>query len=70
MLEISSEARQKKWRNPEPPEQSCLVGLQLLLAFYLSGAAYYTGNDFKPAKRVPAAQRTYWNTGGARRLEG
>ena len=23
--------------------------------------AYYTGNDFKPAKRVPARERTYWN---------
>jgi hypothetical protein len=24
--------------------------------------AYYTGDDFKPAKRLPAQQRTYWNT--------
>jgi nitroreductase len=23
--------------------------------------AYYTGDDFKPARRVPARQRTYWN---------
>ena len=23
--------------------------------------AYYTGNDFKPAKRLPARERTYWN---------
>jgi nitroreductase len=23
--------------------------------------AYFTGEDFKPAKRVPAAERTYWN---------
>ncbi len=23
--------------------------------------AYYTGDDFKPAKRIPARQRTYWN---------
>jgi nitroreductase len=23
--------------------------------------AYYTGEDFKPARRVPARQRTYWN---------
>lgn len=29
--------------------------------------AYFTGDDFKPAKRVPAAERTYWNTWGARR---
>ena len=23
--------------------------------------AYFTGDDFKPAKRVPARERTYWN---------
>lgn len=23
--------------------------------------AYYTGDDFKPAQRVPARERTYWN---------
>jgi nitroreductase len=29
--------------------------------------AYYTGDDFKPAKRLPARQRTYWNTWQQRR---
>ena len=29
--------------------------------------AYYTGEDFKPARRAPARERTYWNTWGARR---
>jgi nitroreductase len=29
--------------------------------------AYFTGDDFKPAKRIPAAERTYWNTWGVRR---
>ena len=29
--------------------------------------AYFTGDDFKPAKRVPARERTYWNQWGARR---
>ncbi len=29
--------------------------------------AYYTGHDFKPAKRVPARERTYWNGWGQRR---
>ena len=29
--------------------------------------AYFTGDDFKPAKRIPASERTYWNTWGARR---
>lgn len=26
--------------------------------------AYYTGEDFKPAKRVPARERTFWDTWG------
>ena len=29
--------------------------------------AYFTGDDFKPVKPLPAAERTYWNTWGARR---
>lgn len=29
--------------------------------------AYYTGEDFKPAKRVPAAEVTSWNSWGNRR---
>ena len=29
--------------------------------------AYYTGEDFKPAKRVPARARTYWNGWGKTR---
>ena len=29
--------------------------------------AYFTGNDFKPAKRTPARERTYWNKWGTRR---
>jgi nitroreductase len=24
--------------------------------------AYFSGEDFKPAKRIPAAELTYWNT--------
>jgi nitroreductase len=24
--------------------------------------AYYTGEDFKPGKRIPAADRTYWDS--------
>ncbi len=26
--------------------------------------AYYTGDDFRPAKRIPAAERTYWDEWG------
>ena len=29
--------------------------------------AYYTGTDFKPAKRLPARDLTHWNTWGQRR---
>ena len=29
--------------------------------------AYYTGTDFKPAKRLPAKDLTYWNTWGQKR---
>jgi nitroreductase len=33
----------------------------------LLSVAYYTGEDFKPAKRVPARERTYWNEWGQKR---
>ena len=29
--------------------------------------AYYTGSDFRPARRLPATERTYWNAWGRRR---
>jgi nitroreductase len=29
--------------------------------------AYFTGTDFKPAKRLPSREFTYWNTWGQRR---
>ena len=29
--------------------------------------AYFTGQDFKPAKRVPSRERTYWNAWGQSR---
>jgi nitroreductase len=29
--------------------------------------AYYTGTDFKPAKRLPASQQTYWDAWGQKR---
>ena len=29
--------------------------------------AHHTGGEFKPAKRLPARDRTYWNTWGTRR---
>jgi nitroreductase len=29
--------------------------------------AYFKGDDFKPAQRVPARERTHWNTWGSRR---
>lgn len=30
--------------------------------------AHFTGTTFKPAKRLPAADRTYWNAWGTRRV--
>ena len=30
--------------------------------------AYFTGTDFRPAKRVPGRERTYWNVWGATRI--
>lgn len=33
----------------------------------LMPVAYYTGTDFKPAKRLPARERTHWDTWGQRR---
>ena len=29
--------------------------------------AYYTGDDFKPAHRLPAANMTHWDSWGSRR---
>ena len=31
--------------------------------------AYFTGSDFRPAKRLPARQKTYWNAWGQQRSE-
>jgi nitroreductase len=31
--------------------------------------AYYKGDDFQPAQRVPARERTYWDTWGRTREE-
>jgi len=32
--------------------------------------AYFTGTDFKPAKRLAARERTHWNRWGVRRAPG
>ena len=41
---------------PEGITQSCLLPV-----------AYFTGDDFRPARRHPAAERTYWDGWGHRR---
>ena len=41
---------------PSPMRQAALLPV-----------AYYTGEDFQPAKRVPARERTYWNGWGQTR---
>lgn len=52
-------------------EAAALLGLppELTQAALLP-VAYYTGDDFQPAKRTPAAERTSWNGWGRRREAG
>ncbi len=38
-----------------------------LLAVRLGAVAYFTGQDFKPAQRLPARERTHWNGWGVHR---
>jgi nitroreductase len=43
-------------------EAAELLGLpDTLTQAALIPVAYYTGDDFKPAKRAPVSERTYWN---------
>ncbi len=52
-------------------ETAELLGLpESLTQAALIPLAYYTGDDFKPAKRQPAAERTHWNGWGRRREPG
>ncbi len=49
-------------------EAAALLGLpEHLTQAVLFPIAYYTGEDFKPAKRTPAKERTSWNTWNTRR---
>jgi len=42
-------------------ESAALLGIPNHIAqAVLLPVAYYTGDDFKPARRVPARERTYW----------
>ena len=43
-------------------EAAALLGIpDCMTQAALIPVAYYTGDDFKPARRVPARERTYWN---------
>jgi nitroreductase len=43
-------------------ESAALLGIPDHIAqAVLLPVAYYTGDDFKPARRVPASERTYWD---------
>ena len=43
-------------------ESAALLGIPDHIAqAVLLPVAYYTGDDFKPARRVPARERTYWD---------
>lgn len=49
-------------------EIAALLGIPATITpVALLPAAYITGGDLKPAKRVPAKSRTYWNAWGAPR---
>ena len=48
-------------------ETAALLGIPENVAqAALLPVAYFTGTDFKPAKRAIARDRTYWNVWGAR----
>ena len=49
-------------------EAAALLGIpEDIIQAALLPVAYYTGDDFKPAKRVPAKERTYWDSWGKTR---
>ena len=49
-------------------EAAKLLGIpDTLTQTALLPVAYYTGTEFKPAKRLPARNRTHWNAWGRRR---
>jgi nitroreductase len=53
---------------PYEQETAELLGLPPnLTQAVLLPVAYFTGDDFKPAARQPAAERTHWNGWGQRR---
>ena len=53
----------------DAPPRDCVPSLLRILCCHIPRSvvvACYTGEDFKPAKRVPARERTYWMGGGRR----
>lgn len=49
-------------------EAATLLGIPAhIMQAALLPVAYYRGEDFKPAKRIPARERTYWDTWGQTR---
>jgi nitroreductase len=49
-------------------EVASLLGLpEEIRQAALIPVAYYTGKDFKPGRRIPARERTYWNVWGQTR---
>ena len=50
------------------PEAAALLGIPPdVMQVALLPVAYYHGADFKPARRLPARERTYWDRWGASR---
>jgi nitroreductase len=49
-------------------EAAALLGIpEHIHRAVLLAVAYYTGDDFKPAKRISARDRMYWDTWGQTR---
>ena len=49
-------------------EAAAILGVpDSIIQAALLPVAYFKGTDFKPAKRIPAQELTYWDTWGQRR---
>jgi nitroreductase len=68
MLALRARGVGSSWTNLHvlhEAEVSALLGIpENMTHGVLIPAAYFTGDDFKPAKRLPGRERTYWNTWG------
>lgn len=68
MLALRARGLGSSWTNlhvRREAEVSALLGIPANMTHgVLLPVAYFTGDDFKPAKRLPGRERTYWDTWG------